>query len=91
MTLQIAWSGVEKKGKTLRFPTFPEERFMVYQAIINGARGLMFFGGSLPQTIAPQDRKFGWNSFFARSSRKSGQKARCIPRSLRRIQNCRCA
>jgi hypothetical protein len=64
MTLQIAWSGVEKKGKTLRFPTFPEERFMVYQAIINGARGLMFFGGSLPQTIAPQDRKFGWNWKF---------------------------
>jgi len=41
MVLQISWSGVLKPGKTLRMPTFPEERFMTYQAIINGARGLV--------------------------------------------------
>ncbi|HZV36314.1 MAG TPA: hypothetical protein VFB72_17185, partial [Verrucomicrobiae bacterium] len=35
MVLQIAWSGVVQPGKTLRFPTFPEERFMTYEAIIN--------------------------------------------------------
>ena len=40
MTLQISFSGTATKGKTLRMPTFPEERFMTYQAIINGARGL---------------------------------------------------
>jgi hypothetical protein len=49
MTLQISWSGVIKPGKTLRFPTFAEERFMTYQAIINGARGLIFFGGHIPK------------------------------------------
>jgi hypothetical protein len=64
MTLQIAWSGVIKEGKTLRFPTFPEERFMTYQAIINGARGLTYFGGGLPKALAEEDRKLGWNWRF---------------------------
>lgn len=60
-TLQIAWSGVAGKGKTLRFPTFHEQRFMTYQAIINGARGLVYFGGALPMTLAEDDRPHGWN------------------------------
>ena len=60
-TLQIAWSGVTKPGKTLRFPTFHEERFMTYQAIINGARGLIYFGGSLPVTLNERDKELGWN------------------------------
>jgi hypothetical protein len=64
MVLQIAWSGVLKPGKTLRFPTFPEERFMTYQAIINGARGLNYFGGSLPKSLNPRDAKLGWNWTF---------------------------
>jgi hypothetical protein len=34
MIEQIAWSGVTPPSKTLRFPTFLEERFMAYQAII---------------------------------------------------------
>lgn len=66
MVLQIAWSGVAKPGKTLRFPTFPEERFMTYEAIIRGARGLLFFGGSLLQTMTPEDRALGWNWRFWR-------------------------
>jgi hypothetical protein len=64
MTLQIAWSGVIKEGKTLRFPTFAEERFMTYQAIINGARGLTYFGGGLPKALNDEDRKLGWNWRF---------------------------
>jgi len=64
MILQIAWSGVIKTNKTLRFPTFPEERFMVYEAIINGARGLMFFGGHLPQAMNERDKELGWNWTF---------------------------
>jgi hypothetical protein len=64
MTLQIAWSGVIKEGKTLRFPTFPEERFMTYQAIINGARGLTYFGGGLPKSLSNADWKLGWNWRF---------------------------
>lgn len=66
MVLQIAWSGVVKPGKTLRFPTFPEERFMAYEAIINGARGLNFFGGNLPTSLNAEDAKLGWNWTFWR-------------------------
>lgn len=64
MVLQIAWSGVLKEGKTLRFPTFPQERFMAYQAIINGARGFLFFGGNIDKALAPEDVKSGWNWRF---------------------------
>ena len=64
MVLQIAWSGTIKPGKTLRFPTFPEERFMTYQAIINGARGLKYFGGHIPKACTPEDAKLGWNWRF---------------------------
>lgn len=64
MVLQISWSGVLKPGKTLRMPSFPEERFMTYQAIINGARGLVYFGGNNPGALAPEDAKLGWNWRF---------------------------
>jgi hypothetical protein len=64
MTLQISWSGVIKPGKTLRFPTFPEQRFMTYEAIINGARGIMYFGGSNERTLSEEDQKLGWNWRF---------------------------
>jgi len=66
MVLQVAWSGVVKPGKTLRMPTFPEERFMTYQAIINGARGVLFFGGNLTKAMSPEDAKLGWNWTFWR-------------------------
>ena len=66
MVLQIAWSGVVKPGKTLRFPTFVQERFMTYQAIINGARGLIYFGGNVEQAMSPEDAKLGWNWTFWR-------------------------
>ena len=64
MTLQILWSGVLNPGKTLRYPTFPEERFMTYQAIINGARGLMYFGGSIPAGMTTEDKQLGWTWSF---------------------------
>ena len=66
MVLQIAWSGVVQPGKTLRFPTFPQERFMTYQALINGARGLIYFGGNVEQAMTPEDAKLGWNWTFWR-------------------------
>ena len=66
MVLQIAWSGVVKPGKTLRFPTFPQERFMTYQALINGARGLIYFGGNVEQAMSPEDARLGWNWTFWR-------------------------
>jgi hypothetical protein len=68
MTLQIAWSGVlprqQRPGIVPRFPTLHEERFMAYQAIINGARGLIFFGGDLTPVMRPRDAQAGWNWTF---------------------------
>jgi hypothetical protein len=71
MTLQIAWSGTTPSQQhpdiVPRFPTLDQERFMAYQAIVNGARGLTFFGGHLTQVAAPDDAKAGWNwTFWAR-------------------------
>jgi hypothetical protein len=67
-TLQIAWSGIlpskSKPGLVPRFPTLQEQRFMAYQAIVAGARGLMFFGGHLTQVMRPADARAGWNWTF---------------------------
>lgn len=68
MTLQIAWSGTvtsaRKPNVVPRFPTRHELRFMAYQAIVAGARGLNFFGGHLTQTLRPADADAGWNWTF---------------------------
>jgi hypothetical protein len=61
MTLQIAWGGVASKGKTLRFPTFHQSRYMAYAAIINGARGINYQGPALPMTLSARDKQLGWN------------------------------
>ena len=59
-TLQIAWSGV-LPPHPLVFPTLQQARFMAYDAIISGARGLFFFGGHLKAAMNPADRERGWN------------------------------
>jgi hypothetical protein len=68
MTLQIAWSGVtpnrQKPDLVPRFPSLSDERFMAYQAIVKGARGLIFFGGQLTQVMRPRDAQLGWNWTF---------------------------
>jgi hypothetical protein len=68
MTLQIAWSGVipteQHPDNVPRFPTLHQQRFMAYQAIVNGARGLSFFGGHLTQIARPSDARLGWNWAF---------------------------
>lgn len=68
MTLQIAWSGVlrsqQHPDNVPRFPTLNQERFMAYQAIVNGARGLAFFGGDLTPVARPVDAVAGWNWTF---------------------------
>jgi hypothetical protein len=70
MTLQIAWSGVvptkSEPGIVPRFPSLTQERFMAYQAIVNGARGLIFFGGHLTAVMTPGDAALGWNWTFWR-------------------------
>ena len=45
----------------MRFPTLPEQRYMSYQAIINGARGLLYFGGGYEACLNERDRALGWN------------------------------
>src|SRR5262249_7018612 len=68
MTLQVAWSGVapsrQRPHLVPRFPTLQAERFMAYQAIVSGARGLAFFGGHLIQVASPADAQLGWNWTF---------------------------
>jgi hypothetical protein len=59
-TLQIAWSGVVPPHPII-FPTLPQARFMAYDAIIAGARGLFFFGGQIQAAMSPSDRRLGWN------------------------------
>jgi hypothetical protein len=68
MTLQIAWTWTltthDQPKVVPRFPTLFEERFMAYQAIVNGARGLFFFGGHLTHNVRPKDAQAGWNWRF---------------------------
>jgi hypothetical protein len=59
-TLQIAWSGVVPPHPII-FPTLPQARFMAYDAIIAGARGLFFFGGQIKGAMTAADRRLGWN------------------------------
>ncbi len=70
MTLQIAFSGViptkSNPSTVPRFPSLTQERFMAYEAIVNGARGLMFFGGHLTEVMTPDDAAAGWNWTFWR-------------------------
>jgi hypothetical protein len=62
-TLQIAWSGMSPPNIPI-FPSLREERFMAYQAIVAGARGLVFFGGDLVRVMRPADAAVGWNWSF---------------------------
>ncbi len=59
-TLQIAWSGVFPPHRVV-FPTLHQARFMAYDAIVSGARGLFFFGGQFKQVMNARDRALGWN------------------------------
>ncbi len=65
MTVQICFKGSKnRKGDDFVLPTRRQERYMVYDAIINGARGLFFFGGELPRCHSPRDKALGWNWTF---------------------------
>jgi hypothetical protein len=43
------------------FPTLQQARFMAYDAIVSGARGLFFFGGQFKQVMNDTDKQLGWN------------------------------
>jgi hypothetical protein len=65
-TLQIAWSGVIPPHPVV-FPTLQQARFMAYDAVVAGARGLFFFGGHLTQVMDARDRQAGWNWTYWRN------------------------
>jgi hypothetical protein len=65
-TLQICFSGSDDPAGSGEFvlPTHRQARYMAYDAIINGARGVIFFGGANPNCLLPADAALGWNWTF---------------------------
>ena len=60
MVLQVTWSGVlPTRGNVLVRPTFEQQRYMMYQALINGAKGIHWFG--FPLALNENDTPYGWN------------------------------
>lgn len=62
MIIQVGWSGIinnQTRSNKVMFPTFRQERFMMYQAIINGANSIQFFG--FPVQLYGRDAELGWN------------------------------
>jgi hypothetical protein len=65
MTLQICFSGSnDNTTGAYVMPTRHQERYMIYDAIINGARGLFFYGGGLTTCMNRADQALGWNWTF---------------------------
>jgi hypothetical protein len=64
-TLQVCASGSDN-DPTGEFvlPTREQERYMLYDAIINGARSLAFYGGNINRCWTTQDAALGWNWTF---------------------------
>jgi hypothetical protein len=63
-TLQICWSWSYDAVGNVALPTREQERFMIYDAIINGARSLAFYGGQNPKCWGQLDAAGGWNWTF---------------------------
>lgn len=65
-TLQICFAGSDDRNGSGAFvlPSARQERFMIYDAILNGARGLFFYGGHLNRCHRERDRELGWNWAF---------------------------
>src|SRR5258708_39643127 len=61
MCLQDCLSCVANPARALRFPALHAQPYMSYQAIINGARGLLYFGGGYEACLNERDRALGWN------------------------------
>jgi hypothetical protein len=64
-TLQVCASG-SYNASTGQFvlPTRQQERYMIYDAILNGARNLAFYGGNIPGCWSAGDAARGWNWTF---------------------------
>jgi hypothetical protein len=63
-TLQVCFHGSHGSSGRYVLPSRLQERYMIYDAIVNGARGLNFFGGNVPGCWNAGDRALGWNWTF---------------------------
>jgi hypothetical protein len=63
-TLQVCWTWSYDAVGNFALPTYAQERFMAYDAIINGARALAFYGGNNPKCWSRSDALRGWNWTF---------------------------
>ena len=67
-TLQICASGsYDRSTGAFILPTPLQERYMAYEAILNGARALAFYGGSVTGCWNQTDARYGWNWTFWQS------------------------
>jgi len=66
-TIQICASGSYDSTGDFVLPTFQQERYMAYDAILNGARALNFYGGNVAGCFSGDDAQYGWNWTFWQS------------------------
>jgi hypothetical protein len=64
-TLQVCASGSSgpNEGEFV-LPTKRQERYMIYDAILNGARNLAFYGGNIYRCWNATDEQYGWSWTF---------------------------
>jgi hypothetical protein len=65
-TLQVCASGSSNPDNQAQYvlPTRRQERYMIYDAIVNGARSLAFYGGNIFRCWNDRDDGLGWNWAF---------------------------
>ncbi len=68
-------------------PTLEQQRYMAYDAILNGARGLIYFGNHNTQCLSPEEAPLGWNWTYWRDVlapivRELGPRSRLYPALL---------
>jgi hypothetical protein len=66
-TLQVCATGSRDGSGNFVLPTFQQERYMAYDAIVNGARALAFYGGNQPACWNSTDTQYGWSWTFWQS------------------------
>jgi hypothetical protein len=63
-TLQVCWSWSYDASGNFALPSRREERYMIYDAILNGARNLAFYGAHNPRCWGAVDAVYRWNWTF---------------------------
>ena len=63
-TLQVCASGSSGPEGDFVLPTRRQERYMIYDAILNGARNLAFYGGNLARCWNATDTTYQWGWTF---------------------------